>query len=36
LLAGVAEVAATADHLDFARLHWRLFDRLSSHVVTAR
>jgi hypothetical protein len=36
LLAGIAEVAATADHLDFARLHWRLFDRLSSHVVTAR
>ena len=23
MLAGVAEVAATADHFDFARLHWR-------------
>jgi hypothetical protein len=29
MLAGVAEVAATADHLDFARLHWRLFERLT-------
>jgi aminoglycoside phosphotransferase len=29
MLAGLAEVAATADHLDFATLHWRLFDRLS-------
>jgi hypothetical protein len=28
-LAGLAEVAATADHLDFARLHWQLFTRLS-------
>jgi hypothetical protein len=34
-LAGIAEVAATADHLDFARLHWQLFGRLpaeSAHV----
>lgn len=29
MLAGVAEVAATADHLDFAGLHWRLFERLT-------
>ena len=29
-LAGIAEVAATADHFDFARLHWQLFDRLSA------
>lgn len=28
-LAGLAEVAATADHSDFASLHWRLFGRLS-------
>jgi hypothetical protein len=28
-LAGIAEVAATADHLDFAALHWQLFERLS-------
>ncbi|MGZ3397348.1 MAG: phosphotransferase, partial [Isosphaeraceae bacterium] len=27
--AGLAEVAATADHGDFASLHWRLFSRLS-------
>ncbi len=29
-LAGIAEVAATADDDAFAGLHWRLFDRLSS------
>ena len=29
LLAGLAEVAATADHLEFARLHWQLFGRLA-------
>jgi hypothetical protein len=29
-LAGIAEVAATADDEAFATLHWRLFDRLSS------
>jgi hypothetical protein len=29
-LAGIAEVAATADDDAFASLHWRLFDRLSS------
>jgi hypothetical protein len=29
MLAGLAEVAATADHLEFARLHWQLFGRLS-------
>ncbi len=29
MLAGVAEVAATADHPDFARRHFELFDRLS-------
>jgi hypothetical protein len=29
MLAGLAEVAATADHLEFARLHWHLFGRLS-------
>jgi hypothetical protein len=28
-LAGIAEVAATADHLDFAEHHWRLFERLA-------
>ena len=28
-LAGIAEVAATADHEAFARLHWELFARLS-------
>ena len=30
LLAGLAEVAATADHVEFARLHWQLFGRLAS------
>jgi hypothetical protein len=34
-LAGVAEIAATADHLDFARLHWTLFERLSGKDPTA-
>ena len=29
-LAGLADVAATADHIEFARSHWRLFDRLSA------
>jgi hypothetical protein len=29
MLAGLAEVAATADHIEFARLHWQLFGRLS-------
>jgi len=28
-LAGLVDVAGTADHIDFARAHWRLFDRLS-------
>jgi hypothetical protein len=32
MLAGLAEVAATADHLEFARLHWQLFGRLSLWV----
>jgi Phosphotransferase enzyme family len=32
MLAGLAEVAATADHFEFARLHWQLFGRLSSEV----
>ena len=32
MLAGLAEVAATADHLEFARLHWQLFGRLSRQV----
>ena len=32
MLAGLAEVAATADHLEFARLHWQLFGRLSLRV----
>lgn len=35
MLAGLAEVAATADHADFARLHWRLFDRLTERPPTA-
>ncbi len=34
MLAGLAEVAATADHLDFARLHWELFDRLTQRAPT--
>lgn len=34
-LAGLAEIAATADHLDFAGLHWQLFDRLSKNDSTA-
>lgn len=32
VLAGLAEVAASADHLDFAWQHWQLFDRLSEPV----
>ena len=32
MLAGLAEVAATADHLEFARQHWQLFGRLSREV----
>jgi hypothetical protein len=32
MLAGLAEVAATADHLEFARHHWQLFGRLSREV----
>ncbi len=32
-LAGLAEVAAKADHDDFARLHWQLFSRLSSKAA---
>jgi lipopolysaccharide/colanic/teichoic acid biosynthesis glycosyltransferase/O-antigen/teichoic acid export membrane protein len=35
-LAGLAEVAATADHDAFAKLHWRLFARLSDHGVLDR
>jgi hypothetical protein len=35
MLAGLADVAATADHLDFARLHWQLFDRLTERPPTA-
>ena len=30
VLAGLVDVAATADHIEFARSHWRLFDRLSA------
>jgi hypothetical protein len=30
-LAGLAEIAATADHDAFARLHWKLFERLADH-----
>ncbi|MFI5282874.1 MAG: aminoglycoside phosphotransferase family protein [Candidatus Dormibacterales bacterium] len=29
LVAGLADVAATADHLDFATHHWKLFGRLT-------
>lgn len=29
-LIGLVDVAATADHIDFARRHWELFDRLAS------
>jgi len=36
VLAGLAEVAASADHLDFARLHWQLFDRLTGQDVAIR
>jgi hypothetical protein len=32
MLAGLAEVAATADHIEFARLHWQLFGRLCGRV----
>jgi aminoglycoside phosphotransferase len=32
MLAGLADVAATADHADFARRHWQLFGRLTSTV----
>jgi lipopolysaccharide/colanic/teichoic acid biosynthesis glycosyltransferase len=32
-LAGLAEVAATADHDAFATLHWQLFARLSDQAV---
>ena len=35
-LAGLAEVAATADHDAFARLHWNLFARLSDTVPAGR
>jgi lipopolysaccharide/colanic/teichoic acid biosynthesis glycosyltransferase/O-antigen/teichoic acid export membrane protein len=35
-LAGLAEVAATADHDAFARLHWQLFERLSDQNVVRR
>ena len=34
MLAGLAEVAATADHPDFARRHFELFDRLSESQGT--
>jgi phosphotransferase family enzyme len=34
MLAGLAEVAATADHLDFAERHWRLFERLTEPTAT--
>jgi hypothetical protein len=34
MLAGLAEVAATADHLEFARQHWRLFGRLTESAAT--
>ena len=30
-LAGIAEVAATADHREFATQHWHLFQSLTSH-----
>ena len=29
MLAGLADVAASADHIDFARRHWQLFARLT-------
>jgi hypothetical protein len=29
MMAGLADVAASADHIDFARSHWRLLDRLT-------
>jgi hypothetical protein len=32
MLAGLAEVAATADHREFARMHWQLFGRLARQV----
>jgi hypothetical protein len=32
-LAGIVEVAATADHPDFARRHWELFERLTAQEV---
>jgi hypothetical protein len=32
-LAGLAEIAATADHGDFANLHWLLLSRLSSQAA---
>jgi phosphotransferase family enzyme len=35
LLAGLAEVAATADHLDFAATHWELFDRLAQRLTSS-
>ena len=34
VLAGIAEVAAGADHLDFAWQHWQLFDSLSEPVTS--
>jgi hypothetical protein len=35
LLAGLADVAASADHLDFARRHWRLLARLCAPGAAA-
>ena len=35
-LAGLAEIAATADHLDFARLHWQMFIRMSREAAPRR
>ena len=35
-LAGIVEIAATADHEAFARLHWELFERLSDERRPSR
>lgn len=33
MLAGLADVAASADHIDFARRHWQLFARLTKRAA---
>jgi Phosphotransferase enzyme family len=35
MLAGLADVAASADHLDFGRCHWQLFASLSNRAAAA-